>query len=134
KLILMSSPGLPLSEVLKYQYSRKIKKGPFTEEQKQHQIAAIKKMITAVANDGEVDKAKENYNNQLLSYMKMLPDSVQSSLKTEVHSSNLTTAATKITETRLRVAKESKKTGMLTYNPVKDLTKVNIPVFSSIRW
>src|SRR5699024_5232706 len=128
KLILMSSPGLPQREVLKYQYSRIIKKGPFTEEQKQHQIAAIKKMIKAVAKESEDDKTKENYNNKQISYMKRLPDSVQSSLKTEVHSYNLTTAATKITETRLRVAKESKKTGMLTYNPVKDLTKVNIPV------
>ena len=128
KLILMSSPGLPMSEILAYQYSRKIKNGPLTDEQKQNQIAAIKKMLMAVANDKDVNKAKENYNNQLLAYMKMLPDSVQASIRSEVNSSDLKAAAKKITEVRLRIAEFAKRTAMLNYNPAVDLRKLDIPV------
>lgn len=128
KLILMSSPGIPMSKILVFELTRNIKKRPLTKEQKQGQIMALKNMKTVVVNDGNVKKVKENYYKQVLNDLKTLPDSVQTLIKNEAHSSNLKTTAKRITTIRLRPFKFFKKISMLTYNPASDLKTLDIPV------
>jgi len=122
RLILMSSPGIPLKKVLRYQVRQSFEAAHIPENQINTEIAAREKLMEALQKDKNISKAKAEYRRAFEAIQR------KALLAANKDTSNVSEMGEKQTQALVSGYGSPQMQSLLFYDPTKDLKKLHIPV------
>ena len=122
RLILMSSPGISLKQVLRYQVRQTFEDQYIPENQIEAEIAGREKLMEAIQKDTNISKAKAEYRQAFEAIQR------KSLLSANKDTSNVSEMGKKQAQALVSGYGSPQMQSLLFYDPASDLKKLAIPV------
>lgn len=122
QLILMSSPGISLKKVLRYQVRQSFEAGNIPEDQIKTEIAARENLMEAIRKDKNISEAKARYRRAFEAIQR------KALLAANKDTSNVSQMGKRQTRALANGYGSPQMQSLLFYDPTKDLKKLHIPV------
>jgi len=122
RVILMSSPGISLKKVLRYQVRQSFEASDIPDNQIKKEISAREQLMDALRKDKNISEAKAKY---LHAFEAIQRKTLQAANK---DTSNVSSMGKKQTQALVSGYGSPQMQSLLFYDPAKDLKKLRIPV------